>query len=247
MTEPFSRTELLIGAEGRAALEASVVAVFGLGGVGSFAVEALARAGIGGLVLVDEDVVDVTNLNRQLCALRSTIGRPKAEVMRERVLDIHPEARVESFVERYGPETAERLLRPGLSYVVDAIDSVAAKVDLIVRAKSLGLRIVSAMGAGNKFDPTRLEVADVYSTSVCPLARVMRGELRRRGVESLEVVYSREEPVAADARSEDARTGGAAARGRRSVPGSISFVPAAAGLIAASVVVRALLTGGARE
>lgn len=234
MDDAFSREELLIGARALEALAAASVAVVGLGGVGSFAVEALARAGIGRLILIDNDRVEESNLNRQLCALRGTIGRHKAEVMAERVLAVNPRATVEPRIERYSLETAESLIGPGLSYVVDAIDSVSAKVELVMRAKDLGIPIVSVMGAGGKLDPTRLKVADIYATSGCPLARVMRSRLRRLGVGSLEVVYSDEKPIAAGV---DETEGG----GRRTAVGSISFLPSAAGLVAASVVVRALI------
>jgi tRNA threonylcarbamoyladenosine dehydratase len=247
MLDAFSRTALLIGEEGLAKLAASTVAVIGIGGVGSYAAEALARAGVGGLVLVDDDAVCVTNINRQIIALRETVGRPKVEVMAERILAINPEARVEAHQEYFGPESAERLVAPGLSYIVDAIDTVSAKIELILRAKALGIPIVSAMGAGNKLDPTRLEVADIYETSVCPLARVMRRELKRRGVESLKVIYSRELPIKIVESENPCRQHCVCPKkdrtcvGRRSVPGSVSFVPSAAGLIAASLVVRDIL------
>lgn len=229
-------------------LERSTVAVFGLGGVGSWAAEALARSGVGGFVLVDHDVVSETNINRQLVALHSTLGRPKVEVMAERIRDINPRARVAVFREYYSAENAGRLLVPGLSYVVDAIDSIASKIDLIVRAKASGLPVMSSMGAGNKLDPSRFEVADIYATSVCPLARVMRRELRKRGVESLKVVFSREEPIRAEACDDGSATGDGSAAGaspetsgrRKSVPASISFVPPAAGLVIAAEVVRDL-------
>lgn len=234
--EVFSRTELLLGAEGMEKLAAATVAVFGIGGVGSFAAEALARAGVGGLRLVDHDLVAESNLNRQIVALRSTIGRPKVQVMKERILDINPRADVEAFQEFYDAGSAPRLLGGSLSYVVDCIDTVSSKIDLIVRAAELGIPVVSSMGAGNKLDPSRLELADLYNTSVCPLARVMRRELRARGVKALTVVYSREQPIAANA----ADAGTAERPGRRSVPGSVSFVPSAAGLILASKVVRDL-------
>jgi tRNA A37 threonylcarbamoyladenosine dehydratase len=244
--DSFSRTELLIGAEGMARLEASTVAVFGIGGVGSYAAEALARSGLGGLVLVDDDAVCLTNINRQIMALRSTVGRPKVEAMRDRILEINPKAKVEVHQEYFGPDSAERLLGPGVSYVVDAIDTVSAKIELVLRAKALGIPIVSAMGAGNKLDPTRLEVTDIYKTSVCPLARVMRHELRRRGVDGLTVIFSREEPIKIDEAENPCRHNCICPKkdrtcvGRRSVPGSVSFVPSVVGLIAASVVVRAL-------
>jgi tRNA threonylcarbamoyladenosine dehydratase len=249
MTGAFSRTELLIGAEGMARLEASTVAVIGLGGVGSYAAEALARAGIGALVLVDDDWVCVTNINRQLVAHRGTVGRAKVEVMRERVLEINPRIRVEALRLRFGPDTAAAVLRPGLSYVIDAIDALSAKVDLIVRAKAAGIPIVSSMGAGNKLDPTRLELADISVTSICPLARAVRKELRKRGVGSLKVVYSREPPLELKEAGNPCLAGCAydcpkrdeSWSAPRQVPGSISFVPPVAGFIAASSVVRDLV------
>jgi tRNA A37 threonylcarbamoyladenosine dehydratase len=242
--DAFSRTELLIGPEALARLQASRVAIFGLGGVGSWAAEALARAGVGGFLLVDDDSVCVTNINRQIIALRSTVGRPKVEVMRERILAINPDARVDAFQERYEAETGGRFFCAGsageISYVVDAIDSVSSKIDLILRSQAAGIPIMSAMGAGNKLDPTRFEVADIFETSVCPLARVMRHELRRRGVKRLKVVYSREEPLKADAAASEGAEPGS---GRWSVPASISFVPPVAGFIIAAEVVKELIGG----
>jgi tRNA A37 threonylcarbamoyladenosine dehydratase len=255
MNEAFSRTELLLGREAMEKLAAAKVAIFGIGGVGSYTAEGLARAGVGSLILVDDDSVNVTNLNRQIIALRSTVGRPKVEVMKARILDINPEAKVEAFQEYCDPESAPRLLGQdvsggiGISYIVDAIDSVSSKIDLIARATAMGIPIISSMGAGNKLDPTRLEVADIYQTSVCPLARVMRAELRKRGVAALEVIYSRESPIKVEGSAPagrsrlDADAPGDAepSLGRRSVPGSVSFVPSVAGLIIASRVVRKLV------
>jgi len=242
---PFSRTELVIGKEGLALLKRSTVAVVGLGGVGSWAAEALARAGVGHLVLIDDDSVCVTNINRQVIATLGSIGRPKVDAMRDRILDINPEAQVDAMEARFGPDSADRLIGPGLDYIVDAIDSISSKVALILRARELGVPIVSSMGTGNKLDPARLEIADISETSVCPLARVMRRELRKRGVESLKVIYSREEPVHAyeelPCRDSPETGNDAPGKARRSVPGSISFVPPVAGLIAASVVVRGIL------
>jgi tRNA threonylcarbamoyladenosine dehydratase len=252
MSNPFARTELLIGEAGLAALEASTVAVIGLGGVGSWAAEALARAGVGGLVLVDHDCVCVTNINRQLVAATSTIGRPKAEVMRDRVLDINPRIRVEALQQYYNSLSAELILRPGLSYVVDAIDSLDSKIDLVLRAKEAGIPIVSAMGAGNKLDPTRLEVADISETSVCPLARALRKELRKRGVEHLTVVFSREVPLEVDGAGNPCLDDCSCPKANRSwsalraAPGSLSFLPSVMGFVAASVVVRALVAGRTR-
>ena len=249
MSNAFSRTELLMGAEKMARLEASTVAVIGLGGVGSWAAEALARAGVGGLVLVDHDSVCVTNINRQLVATHGTIGKPKAEVMRDRALDINPKIRVEALHQHYGPDTATGILQPGLSQVVDAIDSVQAKLDLIVRAGEAGIPIVSSMGAGNKLDPTRIEVADISGTSICPLARVMRRELRARGVEHLKVVYSKEIPLEVEAAGNPCLDGcgydcpkrDSSWSSPRPAPGSISYVTAVFGFIIAAEVVKDLL------
>jgi len=250
MSEAFSRTELLIGAAGLARLEASSVAVFGLGGVGSYAAEALARAGVGGFVLVDNALVGPTNINRQIIATRSTVGRPKVAVMRERILDINPDARILTLQETFSPDAAPRLVGAGLSYIVDAIDTLSAKIALVLRARELGIPIVSAMGAGNKLDPSRVESADIYKTEVCPLARVMRKELKRLGVEGLTVVYSKETPILSEEAGVGCRHEGICPKkgevcpceGYRTVPGSISFVPAVFGLVAASVVVRALIS-----
>lgn len=248
MLDAFSRSELLIGKDALEKLASATVAVFGIGGVGSWAAEALARSGVGGFRLVDDDSVCLTNINRQIIALRTTIGRPKVEVMRERILDINPEARVEIFQEFYAEGNAALFFTPGLSYVIDAIDSVSSKLDLIVRAKSLGIPVMSAMGAGNKLDPTRFEVADIYSTSVCPLARVMRRELRKRGVGELKVVYSKEEPIRVVEAENPCRQHCICPKkdrtcvGRRSIPGSIAFVPPVAGFIIAAEVVKDLIS-----
>ncbi len=261
MLDAFSRTELLLGREAMEKLAAAKVAIFGIGGVGAYAAEGLARSGVGAFILVDDDSVCLTNINRQIIALRSTVGKPKVEVMKARILDINPEAKVEIFQEYCGPESAPRLLGQdlagcagvpgglGISYIVDAIDTVSAKLDLIERAKAMGVPIISCMGAGNKLDPTRLEVADIYETSVCPLARVMRTELRKRGIAALEVVYSKEIPIKVNEAENPCRTGCICPKkdrtclGRRSVPGSVSFVPSVAGLIIASRVVRNLVGG----
>ena len=250
MLHEFSRTELLIGQGALDKLAASTVAVFGIGGVGSFAVEALVRSGVGRLVLVDDDCVCLTNLNRQLIATHATIGRPKVEVMKERILDINPHAQVEAYQRFYLPGTGADLISAEYDYIVDAIDTVTAKIDLVVTAQQSGIPIISCMGAGNKLDPTRFEIADIYATSVCPLAKVMRRELRKREVEALKVVYSREEPL--DPRpSEEA--GGlshclagpeptvASRSSRRSIPGSMAFVASVAGLIIAGAVVKDLI------
>ena len=233
----FSRTELLLGAAAMKKLADSRVAVFGIGGVGSFTVEALARAGVGGLTMVDDDCICLTNLNRQLHATTRTVGRVKVEVMRERVQEINPQAAVTTIHKLYLPENAEDFFAEKYDYVVDAIDTVSAKIDLIVRSQAKGIPVISCMGAGNKLDPTRLEVADIYKTSMCPLAKVMRYELRARGVKDLKVVYSREKPLTPMATTEPVPTGSL----RRQIPGSISFVPSVAGLILAGEVIKDLI------
>lgn len=248
MLNEFSRTQLLLGKTAMEHLAGRCVAVFGVGGVGSFAAEAIARCGVGRLILVDDDTVCLTNLNRQIIALHSTIGRPKVEVMRERVLDINPRCEVTAIQKFFSAETAGEFDLASCDYVVDAIDTVSAKIALIEYAQKLGVPIISSMGAGNKLDPTRLEVADIYETSVCPLARVMRRELRKRGIPALKVVYSREEarkPLTDEAAScrENCVCPPGAARNcavRRQVPGSVSFVPSVAGLIIAAEVIKDL-------
>jgi tRNA A37 threonylcarbamoyladenosine dehydratase len=249
MSHQFSRTELLLGHAALDKLAVSKVAVFGIGGVGSFTVEGLVRAGVGKLVLIDDDCVCLTNLNRQLHATRQTVGQPKVTAMRERVLAINPAVAVEVQQRFYLPDCAAELVRPDYDYIVDAMDTVTAKIDLIVNAKRMGIPIISCMGAGNKLDPTRFEVADIYATSVCPLAKVMRKELRSRGVTALKVVYSQEPPLSPVETSDNSgsdhcicsqgttRTGTA----RRQVPGSVSFVPSVAGLIIAGEVVKDLI------
>ncbi len=227
-----SRTALLLGEDGVNALKNAAVAVFGIGGVGGFACEALARAGVGCLLLVDDDTVSESNLNRQLIALRSTIGRPKVEVMAERIRDLDPGIVVETRQAFFSEETADSFEFSAFSYVVDAIDTVSAKVELICRAKAAGVPIVSCMGAGNKLDPTKFVVTDLSKTDTCPLARVLRQRLRKRGIEHLQVVYSTEPPLTPLEIIEDG--------GRKQLPGSVSFVPSAAGLVAAGAVVRGL-------
>lgn len=233
MTEAFSRTKLLLGEDGLAKLAKARVAVFGIGGVGSFAAEALCRAGIGHFLLVDSDTIDVSNINRQIHATTRTVGQKKTDVMRARMLEINPAADVRAKCEFYEPDRAEAFFTEPLDYIVDAVDTVTAKISLVVEAERRSIPIISAMGAGNKLDPTRFEVADIYKTSVCPLAKVMRKELKKRGIPQLKVVYSKEPPISPDvAEPEDAR---------RQTPGSVSFVPSAAGLILAGEVVRDLL------
>lgn len=232
MTNEFSsRTELLLGADGLAKLAAARVAVFGLGGVGSYAAEALVRAGVGHFLLVDHDVVSLSNLNRQLHATRKTVGQKKTEAMRARMLDVNPDADVKIIDAFYAPDCAEDFFSAPLDYIIDAVDTVTAKLSLAVEATRRNIPIISSMGAGNKLDPTRFEVADIYETSVCPLAKVMRKELKKRGVPRLKVVYSKEPPLSAVASDSD--------HGRHA-PGSVSFVPSVAGLILAGEVIRAL-------
>lgn len=234
MDDQFSRTALLVGPEGMERLFRARVAVFGVGGVGGYAVEALARSGIGRLDLVDGDRVCRSNLNRQLHATHATLGQYKAEAARRRVLEINPEAGVRAHICFYTPQTAERFDLSEYDYIVDAVDMVTAKLELAARAQEAGTPIISSMGAGNKLDPSAFRVADIYETSVCPLARIMRKELKKRGVRRLKVVYSQEEPRAP--------LGGEVEEGqRRPIPGSTAFVPAVAGLIAAGEVVRDLI------
>lgn len=231
----FQRTEFLLGAAAMARLAAARVAVFGLGGVGGSAAEALARSGVGALDLFDDDVVSLTNLNRQAVATHDALGMPKVDAMAARIAAIAPEARVEVHRMFYMPENAGEVDLSKYDYVVDAVDTVAAKLELAVRATALGVPIISAMGAGNKLDPTKLVISDIYRTSVCPLARVMRRELRKRGIDHLKVAWSTEPPATPLGRPEEDL-----AHPRRSIPGSTAFVPPAMGLAIAAEVVREL-------
>ncbi len=232
--DEFSRTKLLLGDEAMKKLAASRVAVFGIGGVGGYTVEALARSGIGALDLVDSDKVSLSNLNRQIIALHSTVGRDKVDVAAERISDINPACRVTKHKTFFLPETAGEFDFTEYDYVVDAIDTVAGKLALVKQAKEAGVPVISAMGAGNKLNPASFEVADIYETAVCPLAKVMRRELRKLNIDSLKVVYSREEPLPAACEAE-------AEEGRRSVPGSCAFVPPVCGLLLAAEVVKDLI------
>ena len=234
--EQFIRTEMLLGEEALVRLRSSSVAVFGIGGVGGYVCEALARSGVGALDLIDHDVVSVSNINRQIIALHSTVGRYKTEMMRERILDINPEAAVTVHNCFFLPENAGDFPFEEYDYVVDAVDTVTAKLELILRAKEMHVPVISSMGAGNKLEASMFRVADIYQTSVCPLAKVMRRELKKRGVTGLKVVYS-EETARQPLMQPDAE---AAAVGKRSTPGSLAFVPSAAGLILAGEVVRDL-------
>lgn len=241
MLHRFSRTEMLIGSEGLGLLKKSRVAVFGVGGVGSFAAEALARSGVGEMVLIDHDCICITNINRQIHATTGVVGRPKVEVMRDRIIDINPAVRVVALQRQYSAQNAQYLLNKGYDYVVDAIDMVSSKVDLVVRCKSMDIKIISSMGAGNKLDPSLFRVADIYDTSVCPLARIMRRELRNRRVKSLKVVYSTEVPV-----KQKLKQSSRVEKENRT-PGSIAFVPSVAGLLIAGEVIRDLIGYGGKE
>lgn len=249
MLHRFSRTELLIGIDGLQKLSQSKVAIFGIGGVGTYVVEGLARSGVGKFVLVDDDCICLTNINRQLHATTKTIGKAKVEVMKERILDINPQAEVAVFQKFYMPDTAHELIADDYDYIVDAIDTVTGKLDLVVRAKEKNIPIISSMGAGNKLDPTRFEVADIFKTTVCPLAKVMRKELRNRGIDSLKVVYSKEQPIRPIENPEaNCATGCVCPSGstrkctvRNQIPGSIAFVPSVVGLIIAGEVVKELV------
>lgn len=227
MNEQFSRTELLLGSQAMDRLAASRVAIFGIGGVGGFVCEALVRSGVGSFDLIDNDIVSLTNLNRQIIATRKTIGRDKVEVMKERILDINPEAQVTTYKCFFLPENAQSIPFGEYDYIVDAMDTVTAKIELIMRAQENGIPIISSMGTGNKLDPSAFRITDLYKTNVCPLARVMRRELKKRGVKKLKVLYSEEKPIP---RYID-----------QSTPGSISFVPAAAGLMIGGEVIKDLI------
>ena len=230
MDNQFSRTELLLGTDAVKKLANSRVAVFGIGGVGGYTVEALARSGVGTLDLIDNDKVCLSNINRQIIATHSTVGEYKVDVAKARIADINPNATVNIYKTFYMPERASEFDFSKYHYIIDAIDTVTAKLDLSVRATNFGIPIISSMGAGNKLDPTAFEVADIYKTSVCPLAKVMRYELRKRGVKKLKVVYSKEPPVSP------------ATNGER-VPASCAFVPSVVGLIIAGEVIKDLIKG----
>lgn len=234
MITQFSRMELILGAEALVKLKKSRVAVFGIGGVGGYTVEALARSGIGALDIIDNDVVALSNLNRQIIATHSTIGQYKVDVAMQRIADINPECKVTAHKTFFLPENSADFDFKQYDYVVDAIDTVAGKIGLITEADKAGVPIISAMGAGNKLDPTAFEVADIYKTSVCPLAHVMRKELKKRGIKQLKVVYSKEKPLTPLENSEEKSA-------RRSTPGSVAFVPPVVGLIIAGEVVKDLI------
>ena len=247
MLNQFSRTELLIGKEGIEKLQKAKVAVFGIGGVGSFVVEGLVRAGVGNFILVDDDKICLTNLNRQIIATRKTIGKYKVDVMKERILEINPN--VETYQEFYMPNSENKILDKTIDYVVDSIDTVTAKIELVMNCNELGIPIISSMGTGNKLDPSRFEITDIYKTSICPLAKVMRKELRKREIKKLKVIYSKEEPIKPDETLEcSCKTNCICPPGtkrkcveRNQVPGSISFVPSVAGLMIAGEVIKDII------
>lgn len=254
MLNQFSRTQLLLGQEGMEKLFQARVAVFGIGGVGGYTVEALARSGVGTLDLIDDDRICLTNLNRQIFATRKTVGQYKVDIAQQRILEINPKAVVHTYKTFYAPQTAELFDFTQYDYVVDAIDTVTGKLELVEQAEKAGVPIISSMGAGNKMDPTAFEVADIYETSVCPLARVMRRELKRRGIRKLKVVYSKEPPMTPiDDMAISCRTNCICPPGtarkctqRRQVPGSNAFVPSVVGLIIAGEVVKDLTGAGGR-
>ncbi|MFQ5010814.1 tRNA cyclic N6-threonylcarbamoyladenosine(37) synthase TcdA [Clostridioides difficile] len=227
-----TRTSFLVGDDGIKKLNNSNIIVFGVGGVGSFTVEALARAGVGNITIVDFDDVDITNINRQIPALHSTVGRYKVDVMEERILDINPNINIKKIRSLYNKDTSDEILTERYDYVVDAIDMVSSKIHLIETCEKKGLKIISSMGMGNKLDPTKIVVTDIHKTSTCPLAKVMRKEIRDRGIKKLKVVYSTEQPIELKKK---------VMNGRKVTPGSVSFVPSVGGLIIASVIVNELL------
>lgn len=231
----FLRSEMILGEDSTDKLKNKKVILFGLGGVGSYTAEALARAGIGNITIVDNDTVSVTNLNRQLCALKSTVGKAKVDVIKERILDINPECNVTAVQKFCLPENSDEFNLGDYDYIVDAIDTVSAKIDLAVKSQELGIPMISCMGTGNKLDPTRFTVSDIFKTSGCPLCRVMRTELKKRGVKKLEVVWSAEEPVKPSKTTEES--------GKRQPPGSLPFVPGVAGLIMAGKIILNLNQG----
>ncbi len=235
MINPFSRTERLFGKNAMQKLAASRVAVFGAGGVGGYVLEALARSGVGAIDIIDSDEICVTNINRQILATRSSVGRAKVDVAAERIADINPDCKVTTHKLFYLPENADMINFNSFDYIVDAIDTVTGKIAIIERAKRLGVPVISCMGTGNKTDPSALKVSDIYKTSVCPLARVMRRELKKRGVEALKVVYSEEEPVAPDICADELKDNG------RQPPASCAFVPSVAGLMIAGEVIKDLI------
>ena len=232
----FSRTELLVGKEGIDKIKKAKVAIFGIGGVGSFVTEGLVRAGVKKFVLIDNDKICLTNLNRQIIATRKTIGQYKVDVMKERILEINPDAEVEIYKEFFMPGSNLNIIKKDLDYVVDCIDTVTAKIEIVVQCKNLNIPIISAMGTGNKLDPSKLEITDIYKTNICPLAKVMRKELRKRNIDSLKVIYSKEEPI------KPYNIPGCEGEHKKQTPGSVSFVPSVAGLTIAGEIIRNIIS-----
>ena len=237
MQDQFCRTEMLIGKENINKIKKSKVAIFGLGGVGSYVLEALARAGVQNFILVDADKIDITNINRQILATKKTIGEYKVDVARKRVLEINEKAIVKTYNEFF-TESSKDIIEKDVNYIADCIDTVKSKIELVVRAKELCIPIISSMGTGNKLDPTKFEVTDIYKTQICPLAKVMRKELKKRSVESLKVVYSKEEPIKIN---KDNIKDNENKENKKIVPGSISFVPSSAGLIMAGEIIKDII------
>lgn len=235
MEGKFSRTEMLIGNEGMNMLNDAKVAIFGLGGVGSFVCEGLARSGIGNFILVDFDKVDESNINRQLIATTKTIGKYKVDLMKERILDINPDANVEIYKEFYMADSQSDIITNDLSYAVDCVDTIMAKIAIICKCDALGVPVISSMGTGNKLDPTMFEVADIYDTTVCPLARIMKKDLRKRNIEKLKVVYSQEHPINTNDHAINQKNK------KYKVKGSVSFVPSVAGLIISGEVIKDII------
>ncbi|WP_296861573.1 tRNA threonylcarbamoyladenosine dehydratase [uncultured Methanobrevibacter sp.] len=231
MEKKFSRTEMLIGNDGMEKLKNATVAVFGLGGVGSFVCEGLARSGVGNFILIDYDKTDETNINRQLIATEKTVGKYKVDLMRERIQDINPDANVETYKEFYLADSEIDIITEDLSYAVDCVDTIMAKIAIICSCDATNVPVISSMGTGNKLDPTMLEVADIYETSVCPLARIMKKDLRKRNIEKLKVVYSKENPINTNDHAINQNK-------KYKVKGSVSFVPSVAGLIIAGEVIK---------
>ncbi len=230
MENQFSRTELLIGKESIKKLNNTKIAVFGLGGVGSYVIEGLARAGIGNFILVDNDKISASNINRQIIATNKTIGKNKVDVEKERILDINPNANITTYQDFFTVDSKD-LFDSSVSYIIDAIDTISSKIELISRANRLEIPIISCMGTGNKLDPTKFEITDIYKTTVCPLAKIMRKELKKRNITKLKVLYSKEEPINQYQKNEEEKL----------VPGSISFVPSVAGLIIAGEVIKDII------
>lgn len=230
MENQFERTELLLGENAVSKLKKSCVAVFGVGGVGGYTVEALVRSGVGEIDVIDNDTVSLSNINRQIIALHSTVGQSKVEVIKQRALDINPDVKINCHEVFFMPDTANQFDFTKYDYVADAIDTVTGKIEIIMQSQNAGVKVISSMGAGNKLDPTRFEVEDIYKTSVCPLARVMRRELKNRGVKKLKVVYSKEEAIKPSVVTDG-----------KAVPGSLAFVPSVAGLVMAGEIIKDLI------